>query len=266
MSEKKYRTIFISDVHLGTRDCKADQLNNFLKHNTCDTMYLVGDIIDAWKIQQNRWRWRQSHSNVIRRILGHAKRDTRIIYIAGNHDEFLRPLIPYGIGFGHIEIVNQAEHTGIDGKRYLVTHGDLFDGITRLAPWISFLGDRAYDFVLTLNSRFNWLRHRMGFGYWSLSQYLKQRVKKAVDFIFQFERNLAVYCKKRGFDGVICGHIHHAEIKDIDGIIYMNDGDWVESCTALVEHWDGTWEIITWTQEQDHVDIDADSSTHQQPQ
>ena len=266
MIEKKYKTIFISDIHLGTKDCKAEQLNNFLKHNTCETMYLVGDIIDAWKIQQNRWRWRQSHSNVIRRILGHAKRDTKIIYIAGNHDEFLRPLIPYGIGFGHIEITNQSEHVGIDKKRYLVTHGDLFDGITRLAPWISFLGDRAYDFVLTLNSKFNWLRHRMGFGYWSLSQYLKRRVKKAVDFIFQFEKNLATYCKKRGFDGVICGHIHHAEIKEIDGVTYMNDGDWVESCTALVEHHDGRWEIITWTQENDNVDTDIDSSTYKQSQ
>jgi UDP-2,3-diacylglucosamine pyrophosphatase LpxH len=244
MSEKTYRTIAISDVHLGTRDCKADQLNNFLKHNTCETMYLVGDIIDAWKIQQNRWRWRQSHSNVIRRILGHAKRNTRIIYVAGNHDEFLRPLIPYGIGFGHIEIVNQAEHVGIDGRRYLITHGDLFDGITRLAPWISFLGDRAYDFVLSLNSRFNWLRHRMGFGYWSLSQYLKRRVKRAVDFMFQFERNLAAYCKKRGFDGVICGHVHNSEIKLIDEVWYFNTGDWVESCTALCETHDGDWIII----------------------
>jgi UDP-2,3-diacylglucosamine pyrophosphatase LpxH len=140
---------------------------------------------------------------------------------------------------------------GADGRCYLVVHGDLFDGITRLAPWIGFLGDKAYDFVLMLNGKFNWIRHRMGFGYWSLSQYLKQKVKKAVDFIFQFERNLADYCRKRGFDGVICGHIHHAEIKDIDGITYMNDGDWVESCTALVEHHNGGWEIITWTREKD---------------
>jgi UDP-2,3-diacylglucosamine pyrophosphatase LpxH len=264
MSEITYRSIFISDVHLGTRDCKANQLNNFLKHNTCETLYLVGDIIDAWKIQQNRWRWRQSHSNVIRRILGHAKRGTHIVYIAGNHDEFLRPLIPYGIGFGEIEIVNQATHVGVDGQRYLVTHGDLFDGITRLAPWISFLGDRAYDIVLNINSRFNWIRHKMGFGYWSLSQYLKQRVKKAVDFVFQFERNLAEYCRKRGFDGVICGHIHHAEIKEINGVVYMNDGDWVESCTALVEHHDGRWEIITWTQEKDDVDTIVDSSACEQ--
>jgi UDP-2,3-diacylglucosamine pyrophosphatase LpxH len=173
-------------------------------------------------------------------------------------------MIPYGFSFGLVEIHNQIEHIGADGKHYLVTHGDLFDGITRLAPWLSFLGDKAYDIILGLNSRFNWVRHRLGFGYFSLSRYLKHRVKKAVDFIFQFEKNLAVYCKKRGFDGVICGHIHHAEIKDINGIIYMNDGDWVESCTALVEHHDGRWEIITWTQEKDNVVDDIDSSTREQ--
>ena len=251
MLEKTYRSIFISDVHLGTRDCKAEQLNNFLKHNTCDTLYLVGDIIDAWKIQQNKWRWKQSHTNVVRRVLGHAKRGTRVVYVAGNHDEFLRPMIPYGFSFGLIEIQNQTEHIGADGRHSLVTHGDLFDGITRLAPWISFLGDRAYDIILSLNSRFNWIRRRCGFGYFSLSKYLKHRVKKAVDFIFQFEKNLADYCKKRGYDGVICGHIHHAEIKEIDGVTYMNDGDWVESMTALVEHHSGAWEIVTWTKEHD---------------
>jgi UDP-2,3-diacylglucosamine pyrophosphatase LpxH len=254
--QKTYRSIFVSDVHLGTRDCKAEELNNFLKHNSCDTLYLVGDIIDAWRIQQNKWRWKQSHTNVVRRVLGHAKRGTRVVYVAGNHDEFLRPMIPYGFSFGLIEIVNQTEHIGADGKHYLVTHGDLFDGITRLAPWISFLGDKAYDFILRLNSRFNWILHRCGIGYFSLSQYLKKRVKKAVDFIFKFEENLARYCKKRGFDGVICGHIHHAEIKKIDGVTYMNDGDWVESCTALVEHHSGAWEIVTWTQKNDQEDID----------
>jgi UDP-2,3-diacylglucosamine pyrophosphatase LpxH len=202
---------------------------------------------------------------VVRRVLGHAKRGTRVLYVAGNHDEFLRPMIPYGFSFGLIEIHNQIEHIGADGRHYLVVHGDLFDGITRLAPWLSFLGDRAYDFVLILNSKFNWIRHKLGFGYWSLSQYLKYRVKRAVDFVFQFERNLAGYCKKRGFDGVICGHIHQAEIKQIDGVTYMNDGDWVESCTALVEHWDGRWEIVTWTRENDHVVDDIDSSTLKQP-
>ena len=260
--KKHYRTIAISDVHLGTRDCQAEKLNNFLKNNTCDTLYLVGDIIDAWRIQQNKWRWKQSHTNVVRRVLGHAKRGTRVVYIAGNHDEFLRPMIPYGFSFGHVEIHNQIEHIGADGRHYLVVHGDLFDGITRLAPWISFLGDRAYDLVLSLNSKFNWIRHRLGFGYWSLSQYLKHRVKKAVDFMFKFEENLAGYCKKRGFDGIICGHIHHAEIKKINGVIYMNDGDWVESCTALVEHWNGAWEIVTWTKEHDNVVVDNTSSEH----
>jgi UDP-2,3-diacylglucosamine pyrophosphatase LpxH len=262
MSTKTYRTIFISDVHLGTKDCKAGHLNNFLKYNTCETLYLVGDIIDAWKIQQNKWRWKQSHTNVVRRVLGHAKRGTKVIYILGNHDEFLRPYLHYGLGFGMLEIKNQCEHIGADGKHYLVTHGDLFDGITRLAPWLSFLGDKAYDFVLALNSRFNWFRHRLGFGYWSLSLFLKQKVKRALDFMFQFEKNLAGYCKKKGYDGVICGHIHKAEIKEIDGVVYMNDGDWVESCTALVEHHDGRWEIITWTQENDNVVDDIDSGSH----
>jgi UDP-2,3-diacylglucosamine pyrophosphatase LpxH len=263
MSTKTYRSIFISDVHLGTNECQAEKLNNFLKNNSCETLYLVGDIIDAWRIQQNKWRWKQSHTNVVRRVLGHAKKGTRVLYIAGNHDEFLRPMIPYNFSFGLIEIHNQVEHIGADGKHYLVTHGDLFDGITRLAPWIAFLGDKAYDVVLSLNSKLNWLLHRFGFGYFSLSQYLKGRVKKAVDFIFHFEKNLAAYCKKRGFDGVICGHIHHAEIKEIDGVTYMNDGDWVESCTALVEHWNGRWEIVTWTKEKDDVVTDTDSDPHE---
>ena len=254
----KYRTIFISDVHLGAKDCKADLLNNFLKHNTCETLYLVGDIIDAWKIQQNRMKWKQSHTNVVRRILGHSKRDTRVVYVAGNHDEFLRPMIPYAASFGKVEICNTATHVGVDGKKYMVVHGDLFDGITRLAPWLSFLGDRAYDFVLDLNSRFNWIRHRMGFGYWSLSKFLKHRVKKAIDFMFKFELNVTAYAKRKGFDGVICGHIHNAEIKMIDGIVYMNDGDWVESCTALVEHHDGRWEIVTWQNIQAKPDENLD--------
>jgi UDP-2,3-diacylglucosamine pyrophosphatase LpxH len=262
---KTYRSIFISDVHLGTKDCKAEALNNFLKHNTCETLYLVGDIIDAWKIKQNKWRWKQSHTNVVRRILGHAKRDTRVVYVLGNHDEFLRPYLQYNLNFGMVEMHNQIEHIGADGKHYLVIHGDLFDGITRLAPWLSFLGDRAYDFILSVNNRLNWILHRMGIGYFSLSSFLKRKVKKAIDFIFQFETNIATYCKKKGYDGVICGHIHHAEIKKIDGIVYMNDGDWVESLTALVEHHNGTWEIVTWTQETDNVVDDIDSGTHQRP-
>jgi len=255
-----YRSIFISDVHLGSKGCKAEILVNFLKNNTADKLYLIGDIVDGWKIQQNKWAWKQAHSNVVRRILGHAKQGTEVFYIAGNHDEFLRPMIPYGISFGRISIFNQTSHTGIDGKNYLVVHGDLFDGITRLAPWISFLGDKAYDVLLVLNTNFNRWRHRFGFGYWSLSQFLKQRVKRAVDFVFQFERNLVDYGRKRGFDGVICGHIHKAEIKEIDGFVYMNDGDWVESCSALVEHTNGTWEIVYWTKELPDVDTVSHSS------
>ena len=245
-----YRTIFISDIHLGSKDCKADLLTNFLKHNTCETLYLVGDIIDAWKIQQNRMKWKQSHTEVVRRILSHSKRNTRVVYVAGNHDEFLRPMMPYAASFGKIELCNIITHMGVDGKKYMVVHGDLFDGIARIAPWISFLGDRAYDFVLSLNSRFNWIRHRLGFGYWSLSKFLKLKVKKAIDFMFKFELNITAYAKRKGYDGVICGHIHNAEIKTVNDITYMNDGDWVESCTALVEHHDGRWEIITWQQSQ----------------
>jgi UDP-2,3-diacylglucosamine pyrophosphatase LpxH len=244
--KKTYRSIFISDIHLGTKDCKAHELCDFLKKNSSETLYLVGDIIDGWKIQQNKLRWKQSHTEVVRQILKFTKDGSRVIFIPGNHDEFLRPVIALADTFGMIEIQHQAEHIGLNGKHYLVVHGDLFDGITRLGPWLNFLGDKAYDMILSLNSKFNWLRHRFGFGYWSLSKYLKHRVKKAVDFIFQFEKNLAGYCKKRGFDGVICGHIHHAEIKDIDGVVYMNDGDWVESMSALVEHHDGQWEIIYW--------------------
>lgn len=256
-----YQTIFISDIHLGSKGCKAEQLNSFLKANTAKKLYLIGDIVDGWKIQQNKWAWRQAHSNVVRRILGHAKRGTQVYYVAGNHDEFLRPMIPYGISFGRIQIANQFTHNGIDGKKYLVVHGDLFDGITRLAPWISFLGDKAYDILLVLNTTVNRWRHKLGFGYWSLSQFLKQRVKRAVDFIFHFERNLIDYGRKRGFDGVICGHIHKAEIKTTDGFIYMNDGDWVESCTALVEHTDGRWEIIYW-KEIENVDTTSNSGEH----
>ena len=258
---KTYKSIFISDIHLGTNDCKATELNQFLKQNTCETLYLIGDIIDGWKIQQNKLKWKDSHTNIVRRFLTLAKNDTRVVYIVGNHDEFLRPMVGLGMCFGKIEIHNQYEHFGVDGKRYLITHGDLFDGITKLAPWLSFLGDKLYDLILGINNKFNWIRRKLGFGYWSISKYLKHKVKSAVDFMFQFEINLTEYCRKRGFDGVICGHIHHAEIKEINGIIYMNDGDWVESLTALVEHHDGRWEIITYKPEASNVDIINTSNT-----
>lgn len=250
-SQKKYRSIFISDVHLGAKDSKAEQLNNFLKHNSCETLYMVGDIIDGWKIKRNKWRWKQSHTNVIRRILGAAKRGTRVIYISGNHDEFLRLFIRYRISFGAIELHNEHYHIGQDGKQYLVTHGDLFDGITCLAPWLSVLGDKAYDIMLTLNSKYNWCRRKLGFGYFSMSKAIKHKVKRAVDFMFKFEENITTYCKKKGYHGVICGHIHHPEIKNDSDITYMNTGDWVESMSALVEHHSGEWELVFWTAQND---------------
>jgi UDP-2,3-diacylglucosamine pyrophosphatase LpxH len=209
---------------------------------------LVGDIIDGWKVKQNKFKWKQSHTNVIRKILSASKHGTKVIYIVGNHDEFLRPMIPYGLNFGNVEIVNRYEHLGLDGKRYLIVHGDMFDGISNVAPWLNFLGDKAYDFILDVNTRYNRIRHWLGFGYWSVSKFLKLQIKRAVSYIFQFESNLTDYCRRKGFDGVICGHIHTAEIKNIDGVVYMNDGDWVESCTALVETNEGKWQIVTWTQ------------------
>lgn len=257
-----YKTIAISDVHLGSRGCKAKLLLNFLKSNNCETLYLIGDIIDAWKIQQNKWYWHQSHTDVVREILKKAKRGTQVVWIAGNHDEFLRPLIPYNITFGSIVIANQWVHSGIDGNRYLLVHGDLFDGITRLAPWISFLGDKAYDVLLTVNTKYNWWRHKLGFGYWSLSKYLKHKVKRAIDFMFQFELNLANYCTRKNFDGIICGHIHRAEIKELNGIVYMNTGDWVESCTAILEHYNGTWELAEWHEIKHEDNVDPKPHSH----
>ena len=241
----KYKTICISDLHLGTTDCKADLLNNFLKHHSCDNLFLVGDIIDGWKIQQNKWRWKQSHTNVMQNILKYSKHGCKVTYVTGNHDEFLRPFVNQ-FSLGNITICNQAEYRDTKGNRLLITHGDMFDGITRMSKWISFLGDSAYDFVLWINTHFNYMRHKFGFGYWSLSKFLKSKVKKAVGFVFKFEETLADYCDKKGYDGVICGHIHTPEIKVIKDIIYMNDGDWVESCSALVEHYDGKWEIVYW--------------------
>lgn len=243
----KYRSIFISDTHLGASSAQAKVLLDFLRNNNSTKLYLVGDIIDGWKVTQNRWKWKKSHSNVVQHVLKLSRsKDVEIIYVPGNHDEFLRQILSHDFNIGSLKIHNQYTHVGVDGKRYLVTHGDLFDGITRMGKWIGFLGDTAYDFLIKANSYFNAARHRLGFGYWSLSGWLKHRVKKAVNFIFEFEENLAAYCKRKGYDGVICGHIHHPEIKEIDGVVYMNDGDWVESCSALVEHHDGRFEIVYW--------------------
>jgi UDP-2,3-diacylglucosamine pyrophosphatase LpxH len=244
---KKYKTICISDTHLGAGEAKAELLDNFLKNNDCENLFLIGDIIDGWKIHLNKWKWKQSHTNVIRRILGFSKKGTKVVYITGNHDEFLRPFVNYFSLGKNIVLCNQTEYTDLNGRRFLITHGDMFDGISSMAKWISVLGDHAYDVVLWINTKFNYMRHKLGFSYWSLSKFLKRNVKNAVGFVFKFEETITDYCAKRGYDGVICGHIHTPEIKVIRDIIYMNDGDWVESCSALVETHEGEWKIIYWS-------------------
>lgn len=245
----KYRSIFISDTHLATKGCKSKILNSFLKNNDSENLYLVGDIIDGWRIKRGFY-WPQDHSNVVRKILGKAKRGTNVIYIAGNHDEFLRKFMDTELNVGNIKIVDQCDHVGIDGNRYLVMHGDYFDGITRLSKHIVFLGDSAYTVLLEINNWYNKLRSWRGLPYWSLSKAIKANVKQGLDFIFEFKKNFVRHARSKGYDGVICGHIHTPEIENIDGMIYMNDGDWVESCTALVEHFDGRWEIVHWKEHQ----------------
>lgn len=257
IQKTKYRTIVISDVHLGSKDCKAKLLNNFLENHKCDFLYLNGDIIDAWKIEQNKWSWTQKQSSVLRKFLLFPKHNTQVVYIIGNHDEFLRLFLSHKLNFDKIEIVNSFTHVGLNGKKYLVTHGDLFDSVTRLHRWVSFLGDKAYSILLKSNGILNYVRRLFGLKYWSLSKYLKTKVKRAIDFIYQFEETLANYAKSKNYDGVICGHIHVAEIKQIHGIEYMNSGDWVESCTALVETETGEWNIIYWQEKKIHEDIDS---------
>ena len=240
---KNYKTIFISDIHLGSKACQAELLLDFLKHNDSEKLYLVGDIVDGWRLKR-KWYWPQSHNDVVQKILRKARKGTEIIYVPGNHDEGLRRYI--GTHFGGIEVRPTDIYEAVNGDKYLVLHGDSFDNVMLYARWLASIGDHAYDLVLRLNTVFNGLRRLMGLRYWSLSSYLKIKVKNAVQFISEFERVLANEAQKAGVQGVICGHIHHAEIKQYGDIIYMNDGDWVESCSALVEHFDGTWEIIFW--------------------
>ena len=238
-----YRAIFISDTHLGTPGCQADALLDFLRRTDSRYLYLVGDIIDGWQLKR-RWYWQQSHNDVIQKVLRKARKGTEVIYIPGNHDEAARHYAD--LAFGGIEIRTEVVHETADGRRLLVTHGDLFDGVVLHARWLAFVGDALYTFILKLNRRFNAVRVRLGLPYWSLSQVLKHSVKNAVKFMTAFEEALAREARRRGFDGVVCGHIHRAEIRDIDGVLYCNDGDWVESLTALVEHPDGTLSILRW--------------------
>lgn len=238
-----HRAIFISDTHLGTRGCKAQHLLDFLRHHESDDLYLVGDVIDGWALRSGFY-WPQSHNDVVQKVLRRARKGARVVYIPGNHDEFARQFV--GLDFGGIAIRAEAEHRLLDGRRLWIVHGDFADGVIQHARWLAYVGDALYDLALWLNRHVNAVRARLGMPYWSLSQYLKHKVKNAVSFICDFEQVLAREARRRGYDGVVCGHIHRAEIREVDGLLYCNDGDWVESLTALVESRDGELRIVHW--------------------
>jgi len=253
---RRFRTLFLSDVHLGTRGCQAERLLDFLRWHEADTVYLVGDIVDGWQLRSG-WYWPQAHNDVVQKLLRKARKGARIVYVPGNHDEFLREY--FGTHFGGIEVTDSAIHVSPEGARYLVIHGDHFDFVVTQARWLALLGDKAYELALIVNRVFNALRRRLGIGYWSLSKWAKLKVKNAVSYIGEFEKTLVAEARRHAADGVICGHIHLAAIHRDFGIHYVNCGDWVESCTAIAEHHDGRLEIITWTQisHDDESDEDA---------
>jgi UDP-2,3-diacylglucosamine pyrophosphatase LpxH len=239
------RTAWISDTHLGTAGCNAELLLDFLKSVDCETLYLVGDIVDGWQLRKG-WYWPPRHNDIVRCVLKKAKHGTRVIYVPGNHDEAFRGYT--GLNLGGIELMPEAIHTTADGRTLLILHGDEFDGVVLYAKWLAFLGDNAYTLLLKLNRVLNWVRRKRGLPYWSISSHLKKKVKNAVQFISSFEEVVAHAAQERGANGVVCGHIHSAEIRRIGDVTYYNDGDWVESCTALVEHADGRMEIIDWAE------------------
>ena len=239
----KYRAIWISDIHLGTKGCQATKLLDFLKKNDSEYLYLVGDIIDGWRLKKN-WYWPQEHNDVVQKILRKVRKGTKVTYVPGNHDEFAREYVDHH--FGGVKVEEKVIHETAAGRRLLILHGDEFDVVVRYAKWLAILGDGAYTILLVLNNWLNRIRERLGYPYWSLSAYLKLKVKNAVQFIAEYETAIAKAAAQEGVDGVVCGHIHHAEMREIDGILYCNDGDWVESCSALVEHYDGRLELIHW--------------------
>jgi UDP-2,3-diacylglucosamine pyrophosphatase LpxH len=239
----KCRTIWLSDIHLGTRDCQADCLLDFLRNYDADKIYLVGDIIDGWSLRRT-WYWPPAHSTVIQKILRKSRKGTEVIFIPGNHDEFLRPYV--GLSFGDIKLLLNDIHTTADGRRLLIMHGDEFDSVIAYSRWITHLGDYIYMQLLKINRWLNALRQKMGLSYWSLATTVKQKVKQAIQIVSDFESYLANVAERHEVQGVVCGHIHHAEIKPVGSILYCNDGDWVESCTALVESFDGKLELIHW--------------------
>ncbi|CAG4908175.1 unnamed protein product [Acidocella sp. C78] len=241
----RYRSVFISDTHLGTRGCRADFLADFLRRTSAEHIYLVGDIIDGWRLRRG-WYWDKHHDDVITLLLRSARAGTKITYVPGNHDEAVRRYLHLSLEIAGIRFADEAEHVTAAGERLLIIHGDQFDSVVRYARLLAVLGDWAYGAALVLNRWFNAARARLGYPYWSLSAYLKRQVKEAVKAIDRFEVALAAEAAARGFDGVVCGHIHHPEMRDVNGIRYINDGDWVESCTALVEHHDGQLELLDW--------------------
>jgi UDP-2,3-diacylglucosamine pyrophosphatase LpxH len=243
----KVRTLFISDVHLGTRGCQADLLADFLRSHDAETLFLIGDIVDGWRLKSN-WYWPKAHTEVLQELLRQACRGTRLVCVPGNHDEFLRDYI--GTMFSGIEVVERATHEGADGCDYLIVHGDQFDFVIRHARWLALCGDWAYRAALVSNVGFNHIRRRFGLAYWSFSAWAKASVKSAVSYIGRFEEAVSSEAKRCDVQGVICGHIHHAVMHDDFGVRYINTGDWVESCSGVVEHYDGRFEIIRWTKTQ----------------
>ncbi len=241
----RVRSAWISDLHLGTPGCQAAALLDFLRHLECDTLFLVGDIIDGWQLRRS-WHWPQAHNDVVQKLLRKARKGVRVILVPGNHDEFARRYV--GHTFGGVEVVDEWLHRTADGRLLWVTHGDLFDGVIQCARWLALVGDTLYSFTLRLNRSLNSLRARLGLPYWSLSRFLKHKVRRAVSYVADFEAAVANEARRRGVDGVVCGHIHRAELREIGGILYANDGDWVESLTALVEHADGRLEVIDWAE------------------
>jgi UDP-2,3-diacylglucosamine pyrophosphatase LpxH len=244
MSAQKFRTLFISDIHLGSKGCQADMLLDFLRHVHADTIYLVGDIIDGWRLKSS-WYWPQFHNDVVQKLLRKVRKGCRMVYIPGNHDEFMRDYV--GSTFGGVEVEMDAIHEAADGRRYLVVHGDKYDMVVRHARWLAYLGDWAYDLAVAINALQSWVRRRLGLPYWSFSGWSKRQVKTAVNFIGSFEETVAEDAVNHGVDGVICGHIHHPTIRTIKNINYINIGDWVDSCTAIVEHFDGRFEVLSWS-------------------
>ncbi len=241
---RTFRTIFISDVHLGSKAAKADFLIDFMRYHDAETYILVGDIIDGWRLKRS-WHWPQSCNDVVQKLLRKARKGARIIYVPGNHDEFLRDFP--GMHFGGIEVALNWIHEAADGKKYLVIHGDEFDIVVRNYRLLAYLGDWAYDAAILVNRGLAAVRRRLGLPYWSFSAWAKLQVKHAVNFIGEFQHFVAEEARRHKVDGVVCGHIHHAVMEDIEGIHYINTGDWVESCTAVVEHFDGRMELIHWT-------------------